>query len=124
VTPRDDARAVDASGRRIAQTCFDRPLLVQAGAGTGKTRVLVGRLVAWCMGPGWEEPKGAASAEAVAARALGRVVAITFTEAAAAEMASRVADTLRGVRDGRPPVGFEDAALPDAQEERSRRAAA
>jgi ATP-dependent helicase/nuclease subunit A len=124
VTAQDDARALDATGRRVAQTCFDRPLLVQAGAGTGKTRVLVGRLVAWCMGPGWEEPETDASAESVAARVLGRVVAITFTEAAAAEMASRVALTLRAVRDGDPPLGFEDAALPEARDTRSRRAGA
>jgi ATP-dependent helicase/nuclease subunit A len=124
VTGQDDARTIDATGRRVAQTCFDRPLLVQAGAGTGKTLVLVGRLVAWCMGPGWEEPETAASPESVAARVLGGVVAITFTEAAAAEMASRVADTLRAVRDGQPPLGFEDAALPEAPAERSRRAGA
>jgi ATP-dependent helicase/nuclease subunit A len=124
VIAQDDARAIDAHGRRVAQTRFDRPLLVQAGAGTGKTRVLVGRLVAWCMGPGWDERATDLSAESVAARALGRVVAITFTEAAAAEMASRVALTLRAVRDGDPPLGFEEGALPEARDERGRRAAA
>jgi ATP-dependent exoDNAse (exonuclease V) beta subunit len=124
VTAQDDARRIDAHGRYVAQTQFDRPLLVQAGAGTGKTRVLVGRLVAWCMGPGWDERPTDTSAESVAARVLGRVVAITFTEAAAAEMASRVASTLRAVRDGDPPRGFEGGALPEARDERGRRAAA
>ncbi|MFI5320826.1 MAG: UvrD-helicase domain-containing protein, partial [Myxococcota bacterium] len=37
----------DSSARVRAQTEFDAPLLVEAGAGTGKTAVLVGRVVAW-----------------------------------------------------------------------------
>ncbi|MEN8180954.1 MAG: UvrD-helicase domain-containing protein [Myxococcota bacterium] len=123
-----DLRSRDAATRRIAQTRFDRPLLVEAGAGTGKTRVLVSRIVAWCLGPGWEGagvPERAAEPdEARAARVLSRVVAITFTEAAASEMASRVAEMLRALRDDRPPAGFEASALPDSARERRARAEA
>jgi hypothetical protein len=44
----------DRAARKAAQTVFDRPLVLQAGAGTGKTTTLVGRLLAWALGPGWE----------------------------------------------------------------------
>ena len=47
-------RAADAEARRLAQTCFDRPLVLEAGAGTGKTATLVARVLSWCLGPGWE----------------------------------------------------------------------
>ena len=70
-----------------------------------KTATLVARILSWCLGPGWEraaDALGAASPEApvapdavapeqIAARVLEGVVAITFTEAAASEMAERVA---------------------------------
>jgi superfamily I DNA/RNA helicase len=93
----DDARGADAAARRLAQTDFTRPLVLEAGAGTGKTTTLVARVLAWCLGPGWVRhhrrlederrrlgKRQAASDDDVAAAALGRVVAITFTEAAAA----------------------------------------
>ena len=82
----------DAEARRLAQREFERPLVLEAGAGTGKTAVLVARIVAWCLGPGWERARQRASAgvaapdhAALASDTLRRVVAITFTEAAAAE---------------------------------------
>ena len=70
---------VDAEARRLAVETFDRPLLVEAGAGTGKTTLLVERI----------------------AQALRRdvlrmpaLVAITFTEKAAAELRLRLRQRL------------------------------
>jgi len=92
------APPVDHQARRTATTCFDRPILLEAGAGTGKTATLVARIVHWCLGPGWEaHAGGAASPEAGAPLVLRRLAAITFTEAAAAEMAGRVSAALARV---------------------------
>ena len=106
----------DAAARTAAQLEFERPQVVEAGAGTGKTSMLVARIVAWCLGPGWERAALAlgpgAAAEPVAARVLHRVVAITFTEAAAAEMAERVARALTAVGRGERPLGVVADALP------------
>ncbi|MGB5161550.1 MAG: UvrD-helicase domain-containing protein [Thermoanaerobaculia bacterium] len=103
-----DLQARDEAARRAAHSVFDRPLVVVAGAGTGKTTILVSRVLSWCLDPGWEETHQAleehepsASGEAaVARRVLEGVVAITFTEAAAAEMANRVAATLAQIAGG------------------------
>ena len=128
------ARAADQRARLVSQTVFDRPLVLEAGAGTGKTATLVARLLAWCLGPGWlraaeelraqHERRGShdpVAVDRIAARVLDGVVAITFTEAAAAEMASRVAASLAEVQEGTLPTGF----LPEAMnlaggEERAR----
>ena len=109
-------RAADANSRRIAQTEFARPVAIEAGAGTGKTAILVARVLAWCLGPGWErvlarEP-GAEPAR-TAERVLRGVVAITFTEAAAAEMDARIEQGLAALEQGERPVGFEMPAPPD-----------
>jgi ATP-dependent helicase/nuclease subunit A len=108
--------AADLAARRRAQTRFDEPLLLEAGAGTGKTAVLVARIVAWCLGPGWEEEAARARPglrpREQAARVLRGVVAITFTDAAAAEMAGRVAEAFEQVRHGDLPTGVFDDALP------------
>src|SRR5882724_8558566 len=91
-------RERDRDARRAAQTRFDLPLVLQAGAGTGKTTTLIGRLLAWTLGEGWERAARRLAERAekrtgrkshpqtegpdrVAAEVLGRVVAITFTEA-------------------------------------------
>jgi ATP-dependent exoDNAse (exonuclease V) beta subunit len=66
---------IDAAARRAAVQVLDRPLLVEAGAGTGKTSLLVAHV---------------AHALAVGAAAIDRVVAITFTEKAAAELRLRL----------------------------------
>jgi ATP-dependent exoDNAse (exonuclease V) beta subunit len=132
-----EALAADAAARRAAQTRFDRPLVLEAGAGTGKTTTLVARLLAWCLGEGWEracvrraaspgpEPAAAAGetagAERIAASVLSRVVAITFTEAAAAEMAGRAARELASLAAGGEVPGWLDAeALPPAAERAER----
>ncbi len=115
---------LDALARRAAQTVFDRPMAVEAGAGTGKTATLVNRVVAWCLGPGWEREATAADGpEETAGRVLDGVVAITFTEDAAAEMAERVALAFRRLEewDGKekPPAnlpGLLRDALPDEPE--------
>jgi ATP-dependent helicase/nuclease subunit A len=52
-------------------------VLVQAGAGAGKTRTLVARCIEWLLEPG-------------AAHSLRDVLIVTFTEAAAAELRSRI----------------------------------
>jgi ATP-dependent exoDNAse (exonuclease V) beta subunit len=131
--------ARDRAARGEAQTRFDRPLVLEAGAGTGKTTTLIARLLAWCLGDGWEKAAaatgagsgavgatglggaagdaGAQAAEATAARVLLRVVALTFTEAAAAEMAERAAHELQALaRGGAPPDWLAAARLPQAPE--------
>lgn len=122
----DALRAADERAREAAQTVFDRPLVLTAGAGTGKTGTLVARIVAWCTGPGWERHGSAShtdgSDEEVAARVLQRVLAITFTEAAAAEMADRLTRALRQLEAGELPEGALAHTLPppDRLRERAR----
>ncbi len=119
------AREADAAARRLAQTCFDRPLVLEAGAGSGKTATLVARVLVWLLGPGWQrEHRPGESAEATARRALRGVLAITFTEAAAAEMAERVGEGIRVVASGGLPTGVDSALLPDDPVLRAERALA
>lgn len=90
--PLEFPRERDAAARLAAQEVFDRPIALEAGAGTGKTATLVARVVAWCVGKGWElEAANGDGAEEIAGRVLDGVVAVTFTDDAAAEMAERVA---------------------------------
>jgi ATP-dependent exoDNAse (exonuclease V) beta subunit len=86
----------DEDARRRAATRFDRNLVVTAGAGTGKTALLVERFLNLLL-------SGAAD--------LDGIVAITFTEKATNEMRSRVAAGLdailgRGIT-GETPVEVE-----------------
>ncbi|HEY6623879.1 MAG TPA: UvrD-helicase domain-containing protein, partial [Acidimicrobiales bacterium] len=69
----------DAAARADVLTGLDRSLFVEAGAGTGKTTALVGRVLALVT-------SGKAR--------LSRIAAITFTEAAAAELRDRVYEAL------------------------------
>ena len=68
-----------------AATISDGPALVLAGAGTGKTRVIVERL-AWLIGERGVEP--------------WRILALTFTNRAAKEMRERVSARLGQERVG------------------------
>ncbi|MGH7233130.1 MAG: UvrD-helicase domain-containing protein, partial [Nitrospiraceae bacterium] len=70
----------DASVRRLAETTFDRNVVVIAGAGTGKTTLLVNRLLQTLM----REPRSS----------ITQVVALTFTNKAAAEMKIRLRERL------------------------------
>ena len=127
------AREQDGAARALAQREFQRPLVVEAGAGTGKTATLVARVLAWTLGPGWERAvadlsgagRGGAPAPALVAQATLRgVVAITFTEAAAAEMAERVGQAMRDVALGKMPDGLDPQALPPDPQLRGHRARA
>ena len=80
---------------------LDQNMVVEAGAGTGKTRSLVDRVVALIK-------TGRAR--------LGSVAAITFTESAAAELRARIAESLE--------LAADDAGLPQEQQERCRQAVA
>ncbi|HEX5717936.1 MAG TPA: UvrD-helicase domain-containing protein, partial [Thermoanaerobaculia bacterium] len=135
---RDDERLrqEDREARQEAQRRFDRPLVLEAGAGTGKTTTLIGRLLAWVLGAGWERKerelaeRAAAglrtdgSPDRIAASILRGVVAITFTEAAAAEMASRSTLALGALARGDEPPPWLDPAVLPPPEERTRRARA
>jgi ATP-dependent helicase/nuclease subunit A len=122
----------DREARRRSRHDFDRPVILEAGAGTGKTEALTARVVSWCLVPGWErnaavlrvEHGAEADAESVAARVLERVTALTFTERAAAEMAERVALVLAQAHHGESPQGLPLEELTLTAEERSTRAAA
>lgn len=129
----DELLARDAHGRRLSQTEFTRPVVLEAGAGTGKTATLVARAVAWLLGPGWElagselaleRPDRPPAAVDVAAKVLSSVVAITFTEAAAGEMAARIGQTLTDVAADRLPGWLLPEAVARAGGEAAARAAA
>jgi len=64
----------DDVARRAAMACHGRSFLVEAGAGSGKTAVLAGRIA--MLLAGGEEPKS--------------IAAVTFTELAASELLIRV----------------------------------
>lgn len=105
----------DRAARELARRRFAGVTWIEAGAGTGKTAVLVARIVVWCLTAGWqrnaerlqsESPlSGAPDLRRVAVEVLQRVTAITFTEAAAAEMQRRVSVALDQVRRGESPLG-------------------
>ena len=95
----------DQAARTRAWQCFDRSLDVRAGAGTGKTRVLVDRYLAWVLCEGWRRA-GHSDAASVA----GSVLAITFTEKAAGEMEERIGRSLRRF------VGEPDSGLSETEQ--------
>ena len=85
----------DSAARAAALTDHERTLLVEAGAGSGKTALLAGRV-----------------ALMVAAGVHPReIVAITFTEAAAAELLERIETMIRDLLSGTTPIEL-DQALP------------
>ena len=128
---------MDQGARALAQREFRLPLVLEAGAGTGKTTTLVARVLAWSLGVGWDRAEarlysamkkrnqpGTPEPDRVAARVLGGVVAITFTEAAASDMARKVGEALSAVERGDPPQGLLEEVLPADLEVRARRAGA
>ncbi|HBP88131.1 MAG TPA: hypothetical protein DD706_10600, partial [Nitrospiraceae bacterium] len=74
----------DADARLIAETTFDRNVVVLAGAGTGKTTLLVNRLIHGLL----REPHPLR---------LTDMLALTFTNKAANEMKTRLRDRLHGL---------------------------
>ena len=86
----------DEGPRRAAIAIHDRSFLVEAGAGSGKTAVLAGR-IAMLLAEG-VEPKF--------------IAAVTFTEFAASELLIRVREFVTELAAGRIPAELR-AALPD-----------
>ncbi|NUN14247.1 MAG: UvrD-helicase domain-containing protein [Myxococcales bacterium] len=111
----EHSRRQDEVARQAAVTVFDRPVVLIAGAGTGKTAALTSRVAAWCLGEGWDRsvaalPRNLTKEDPtlwVAARTIERVVAITFTEHAAAEMETRIAQAFVKVYSGVPALGLD-----------------
>ena len=77
----NDVLIPDRADRELAETTFDRNVVVVAGAGTGKTTLLVNRLVYLLM----KEP---------APVPITQIVALTFTNKAATEMKVRLRERL------------------------------
>ncbi|MEI8014285.1 MAG: UvrD-helicase domain-containing protein [Nitrospira sp.] len=71
----------DSQGRLLAETTWDRNVVVMAGAGTGKTTILVNRILNLLL----REPSPLAITE---------IVALTFTNKAATEMKKRLREQL------------------------------
>ena len=71
----------DSQGRLLAETTWDSNVVVMAGAGTGKTTILVNRILNLLL----REPNPLAITE---------IVALTFTNKAAAEMKKRLREQL------------------------------
>ena len=111
------ADPVDHAARARIAGQLDETLFVEAGAGSGKTTMLVARIVALLAGGRAE---------------MGGLAAITFTEAAAAELRERVRQELQKAAQDPAPTPADDAesrspdsgraARTDAERERCRRA--
>ena len=92
-------RPADEEHRERIKHCLDENLFVEAGAGTGKTTALVGRIVTLI---------------ASGATEMAGLAAITFTEAAAAELRDRVRRELE--------EAAEEDSLDEVSRDRCRRA--
>lgn len=97
---------LDFEARRVALTEQNLGLVVEAGAGSGKTAILAGR-VALLLAAGAEP---------------ANIAAITFTELAAAELASRISDYVHRLAQGDVPhtlaAAFPDGSPTDQQRTR------
>ena len=101
----------DDAARRDALASHDRSLLVEAGAGSGKTAVIAGRIAMML-------------AEGIAPRS---IAAVTFTELAASELVMRVREFLGALMTGEIPTELRVAlpqGLSDAQRDNLATAAA
>ena len=96
--------AADTAARTLALTALDRTLLVEAGAGSGKTSVLAGRVAALL----------------AAGRAPGEIAAITFTELAAGELRGRVVEFVHELAEGIVRADLRSA-FPDGPDPAQRR---
>lgn len=85
----------DSQSRRLAATTFDRNVVVIAGAGTGKTTLLVNRFIHALM----HEPSPAT---------ITQVVALTFTNKAATEMKGRLRVQLAALADSHHSLTREE----------------
>ena len=94
----------DDDARRAAIAVHDRSFVVEAGAGSGKTAVLAGRIAMLL-------------AEGVVPRS---IAAVTFTEFAASELLIRVREFVGALADGDIPTPLR-VALPDGLSEDQRR---
>ena len=94
----------DDAARRDAIAAHDRSFLVEAGAGSGKTAVMAGRIAMLL-------------AEAVAPKS---IAAVTFTEFAASELLMRVRAFVSAVAAGDIPTELR-VALPDGLSDEQRR---
>ncbi len=102
----------DATARRIVSD-LDSSFIVEAGAGTGKTYALVSRVIALVKaGP----QHGGARME--------HIVAITFTETAAAELSERIRSRMEQLLDTTHPDNAGDLLFPLSDDERERVTAA
>ncbi|QDM40641.1 UvrD-helicase domain-containing protein [Altererythrobacter sp. TH136] len=95
----------DESARVAALTEHERTFLVEAGAGSGKTALMAGRLVLLLAG-------GAAP---------NSIAAVTFTELAASELLERIRDFVDDLLAGSVPAEMS-AAIPDGLSLRQREA--
>lgn len=86
---------VDAEARERIRSSLDESLLVEAAAGTGKTSVLVTRIV---------------NVLATGAAEVGEILAVTFTEKAAGELKLRLREELERARRAPPGAGAAGAA--------------
>lgn len=101
----------DLEARIEALTHHDRSLLVEAGAGSGKTALMAGRAAILVAG-------------GIAPR---NIAAITFTEAAAAELLERIERIVKVLLSGKPPDELAPAlptGLSDGQRANLKRSAA
>ena len=94
-------RLADDDARRVAIAVHDRSILVEAGAGSGKTAVMAGRIAMML-------------AEGIAPKA---IAAVTFTELAASELLIRVREFVGELIAGYIPAELR-VALPDGLSKR------
>ena len=99
---------IDGPARSTALTTHDRSLLVEAGAGSGKTAILAGR-IAMLLAQGI---------------APGRIAAVTFTELAASELLARVREFVAQLLQDCVPVELHDAFPHGLSAEQKKRVAA